>query len=113
GIHEPHGVVLEPQCGEGGELLFGRLLVGRFVREPAEDDVWLVRHGKLPGLEWGERVPVAETTLLQPYSQSAGCLPQGGRNFAGLRPPSLARRWHARRRYGIFDLHVHDFSTSG
>ncbi len=43
-VDEPQAVVLQPDGGERGELLDGRLVVGRFVAETGEDDLRASRH---------------------------------------------------------------------
>ena len=43
-VDESQAVVLQPQGGEGGKLLHGRLLVGGFVGKPRQDHSWQFRH---------------------------------------------------------------------
>ena len=38
-VDEAEAVILQPDRGQGGELLRGRFLVGRFVAEGGEDDL--------------------------------------------------------------------------
>ena len=43
-VDEPQAVVLQPQRGERGELLDGRLVIGRFVAEAGEHDLGAIGH---------------------------------------------------------------------
>ena len=49
-VDEAKAVVLQPQGGKGGELLFGRLLIGGFVGKAGEDRAvgrpWLIPEGE-------------------------------------------------------------------
>ena len=45
-VDESQAVVLQPERGEGGELLDGRFLIGRFVGEAGEHHLGFVGHGE-------------------------------------------------------------------
>jgi len=53
-IHETQAVILHSQGGEGGELLFSRLLVGGFIGKPGKNHARTFRHGNMRGLELGD-----------------------------------------------------------
>jgi hypothetical protein len=48
-VDKAQAVVLQPQRGERGKLLDGRLVVCRFVAETGEHNLWAIGHDENPG----------------------------------------------------------------